>query len=125
MFRSEMQPHKPGFRFSWGDAIAILVCAVATWLAWHWLGLFALVFPVTLGHFFIFCNVFRIRPIYELVWTGAYLVNMAYWLLFREFSWLGVLSVQTPLTLTLIVLELRSPRYHGAFYQKVQAKLGC
>ncbi|MFQ5931356.1 MAG: hypothetical protein ACE5MM_03005 [Nitrospiraceae bacterium] len=104
--------------------MAILVCALATWLAWRPMGAFALIFPVTLGHFFLFCNVFRIRPIYELIWTGVYLVNMLYWLLYAELSWVAALTVQTPVTIALILLELRSPHYRGAFYQKVRAQLG-
>jgi hypothetical protein len=76
----------------------------------------ALVFPVTLAHFFLFCNVFRIRRSYELVWTGAYLMNLGYWILLRELSWLHVLAWQTPLTVAFMVAEVRSPRYHGILW---------
>ena len=104
---------RPGFRFSWGDGLALAICGLLCWLTWPWLGRFALVFPITLGHFFLFCNVFRVRRSYELIWAGLYLLNVACWMLLWEFRWLGVLACQTPLTLVLIVLEVRSSRYHG------------
>ncbi len=96
------------------DAVVIVACVVLTWLAWEPLGSLALGLPVTLGHFFLFCNVFRIRRSYELIWTAVYIVNLAYWMLLRDSSWFGVLTVQSPLTIALIVLEIRAPRYHGA-----------
>ena len=108
-----------GFRFSLVDAVVIAACSVLTWLAWKPLGSPALGFPVTLGHFFLFCNVFRIRRSYELLWTAVFVANLAYWALLRDLSWSGVLAVQSPLTVALIVLEMRNPRYHGILWRRL------
>ena len=104
-----------GFRFSAGDAVALAVAAVATWLLLPRIGFLAWLFPFALGHFFLFCNVFRVRRSYELIWAAGFLLNFGAWMVSGGFDWLGVLAVQTPLTLLLIVLEIRSPRYHGVF----------
>ncbi len=104
-----------GFRFSVGDGIALAAAAVATWLLLPHIGFLAWLPAVALGHFFLFCNVFRVRRRYELVWAAGFLLNFGAWALSGAFDWLGVLAVQTPLTLLVIVLEIRSPRYHGVF----------
>ncbi len=113
----------PGFRFWWWDGVTIVAGVLLAWLAWPLLGKLALVFPVTLAHFFLFCNVFRLRRNYELVWTGAFLVNLGYWILFRELGWVEVVALQTPLTLLLIAAEARSSRYHGLFWRKLNPEL--
>ncbi len=104
-----------GLRFSKGDAVTLAAAAVATWLLLPRIGSFAWLFPFALGHFFLFCNVFRVRRSYELIWAAGFLLNFGAWVVSGAFDWLGILAVQTPLTLLLIILEIRSPRYHGVF----------
>ncbi len=113
--------HAAGFRFSRVDAIVIVACAVLTWFAWKSLGSLTLGLPVTLGHFFLFCNVFRIRRSYEVIWAGVYVANLAYWVLLRDSSWFGILAVQSPLTVALILREMRDPRYHGILWRWLNA----
>jgi hypothetical protein len=119
MSASSLSPRPPGFRFWWTDAAVIIACVVLTWLVWRPLGPLALFFPVTLGHFFLFCNVFRLRRKYEVVWTALYVLNVAGWLIGGELNWPGVLALQTPVTIAAITLEIKSPRYHGVFWKKV------
>ncbi|WP_156346572.1 hypothetical protein [Verrucomicrobium spinosum] len=61
----------PGFRFSWTDALVLILGAGLTgWLA-SFAGELALLAAWVIGHFFLFCNVFRIGRKPELVWAGA------------------------------------------------------
>ena len=76
-------------------------------------------FPVTLGHFFLFCNVFRLRRSYELFWSVLFLANIGFWLSRDELRWAEILAMQTPLTIALILLEMRSPNYHGVFWARL------
>lgn len=108
-----------GFRLSAIDLLAIAICALGTIVALPILGEIAWLFPITLGHFFLFCNVFRIRREFELLWAGVFVVNVASWALAGRFDWLNVLAVQTPLTATLIITECLNPRYHGVFCKHV------
>ena len=64
-------------------------------------------------HFLLFCNVFRIDRKLELIWAGTLLVNALVWSLADNFGWRAILVTQLPLTILLIGIELRSPRYHG------------
>lgn len=104
-----------GFRFSLVDACAIVLGALGAWalrdaspdLAWG--------IAFALGHFFLFCNVFRVRRRYELAWTAFFLASFAAWRSSGAFSWPAVLATQTPATLLAIAAEVRSAEYHGIF----------
>lgn len=112
-----------GARFSAVDAAAIAICAGGTWALWDLAGAFVWIGAVALGHFFLFCNVFRVRRNYELLWTAVFLANFTGWLTSGAFSWLGVLAVQTPLTALLIGAEVRSREYHGIFSRRLNPDL--
>jgi hypothetical protein len=106
---------RPGFRFSRSDAFVLVAGAALTFALWPTLGSYALLVPVALGHFFLFCNVFRVRRGVELLWAGVFLANFAAWGLLGRFSWARVLLTQLPVTLAILVVEVRHPRYHGIF----------
>lgn len=112
-----VKKRKPGFRFSFVDGIAIVVCGAIVWLAYAELGKLAWLPAVVLGHFFLFCNVFRIHRNYELIWAGVFVVNFGIWFLFSPeaapLEW--ILISQTPVTIFLILLAVRGPDYHGIF----------
>ena len=110
---------RAGFRFGWQDGVAIGLCAGATWIGWCFLGPVALLFPVTLGHFFLFCNVFRFRRSYEIYWSLVFLLNVGAWLFRGQLPWLSILAIQTPVTLAFILLEMKSPRYHGVLWERL------
>ena len=76
--------------------MAIGLCVLATALGWSSLGEHALIPALALGHFFLFCNVFRVRRSYELVWAGCFLVNAGAWITLSGFDVWGILAVQTP-----------------------------
>ena len=106
---------RPGFRFSIADGIFIAICGAAFALSYGRLGRLAWGIPVVVGHFFLFCNVFRVRRSTELIWCAIFLVNAFGWTWAAAFDWWSVLAVQLPVTAAFIVAEIRSPRYHGIF----------
>jgi hypothetical protein len=103
----------PGFRFSVIDGAVIVAAVAASAVFWNALGNLALLFPIVVAHFFLFCNVFRVRRSLELIWAAVFVVNFSAWSVIGNFSWWPVLLVQTPVTAACIVLEIRSPGYHG------------
>jgi hypothetical protein len=104
-----------GFRFSVIDGLAIVICIVTTYFVYPIIEADAYLFPVVLGHFFLFCNIFRVRRNYELCWSALFLINFSYWRFYSDFNWLVLLACQTPVTLTAISAEIRSSNYHGIF----------
>ncbi|NUN51955.1 MAG: hypothetical protein HUU06_04075 [Planctomycetaceae bacterium] len=107
-----------GIRFSVVDGIVLVVGSALTWPLWRFIGPFALLLPVTLVHFFLFCNVFRIRRPAELLWGAVFLVNFSGWALSGAFSWWPVLSIQSAVTVAILVVETRHPTYHGIFSRR-------
>jgi hypothetical protein len=113
-----------GFRLMAWDLPAIALCAAATWFAWPALGALSLMLPFVLGHFFLFCNVFRIRRSYELLWAAVFVSNVAVFAVWLEAPvfW-QMAAVQLPVTILVISLELRSARYHGVFAERINPDL--
>lgn len=93
-------PRTWGFRLSWLDVAVLALAVPATWLLWPVIGPVAGCIAMAIGHFFLFCNFFRI-----IRW------------------WPGILAVQTPLTAVLIATELRTSRYHGVWARRLNPRL--
>ncbi len=87
------------------DAVVLAGAMAATWWLWPRFGPVTGVIPLAIGHFFLFCNVFRIHRTKELAWAGLCLVNVVAWAGWDELWWPGILVVQTPLTIALIAWE--------------------
>jgi len=118
-----MSKRAAGFRLSIVDVVFILAAAAAVVLLRERLGTAVWIIPLAVGHFFLFCNVFRVRRAYELAWVGILFCNMGTWVLADRFSWLNVLAVQTPFTLAAFVMEMRSRQYHGIFARRLNPHL--
>ena len=106
--------HHPthGFRFSITDGLAIIVCLVGTFWGFRELGEVAWLFPFVLGHFFLFCNVFRIPRRPELCWAAAFM-TLAAGCLIADVSILHALWLVMPVTLLVLAYSIRLPTYHG------------
>lgn len=117
------RPRTWGFRLSAAD-VALLVLAIpATWWLWAQIGAMAGVIPLAVGHFFLFCNVFRIHRTKELTWAGVCVLNVSAWTFIDDVWWPGILMVQLPVTTVLIWTEIRHQRYHGIFARHLNPKL--
>ena len=112
-----------GFQCSIRDGVVLAGGGAVSVLLWSNLDAYALLLPVVLVHFFLFCNVVRLWRGYELLWAAAFMANFGAWLASGAFNWWGVLAVQTPLTLALIALQLRSPYYHGVFSRRINPRV--
>ncbi|MCC9600967.1 hypothetical protein LOC67_10345 [Stieleria sp. JC731] len=112
--------HHPshGFRFSLTDALAIVACIFATVWGRRELGVVAWLFPFVLGHFFLFCNIFRVPRKPELIWASAFLVIVSGCLI-ADASILHSLWLVLPITVAVLVYAIRLPTYHGVGSQKL------
>src|SRR5688572_5938331 len=101
MFEPTHKARAWGYQFSLTDGLAICVFLGAAGVLWQrgnplwWLLLIAA------GHFFLFCNVFRIIRRRELIWAGLFVLNVCVWAWFDRLSCLGVLLCQLPITVAL------------------------
>ncbi len=112
-----------GFRFSLTDALAICAFLGAAGVLWQqgnplwWLLL------IVAAHFFLFCNVFRIVRRRELIWAGLFVLNVVIWVWFDRLTWSCVLLCQLPITVALIIADMRAPGYHGVLAKRLNPRL--
>jgi hypothetical protein len=105
------------------DAVALI--AVGTIVAiLHRLGSsLSWVVAIVAGHFFLFCNIFRVVRRRELIWAAVLVVNVGFWLLLDRLDWFNVLACQLPVSAGVIAWELKAARYHGIFADRLNARL--
>ncbi|WP_419194523.1 GTP 3',8-cyclase MoaA [Novipirellula herctigrandis] len=75
-------------------------------------------------HFFLFCNVFRIRRNLELIWAAIFVTSIAICSTV-EFPLLMSFAIQLPVSITLILVADRSNWYHGIFASPRQIDDRC
>jgi hypothetical protein len=123
-----MSPTSPpirtcGFRISWLDAVVLLLGAVLSYWLIHRSFPLAWIVPAALGHFFLFCNVFLVWRRWELLWAAAFVLNVATHLALGSLDWLSPLLFQLPITLLVIIWQIRSPWYHGIWAEQLNPRL--
>ena len=114
---------RPGFRLSLFDALFLLGGAVASALLWPqtwWIG-FVIAFVV--GHFFLFCNVFRIARNLEFIWAAVFVSCTLPTVHTGRPSWTATIATSLCTTAVVIGLELRKPSYHGVGWSIVNPRL--
>ena len=113
----------PGFRISAYDVILLVIGTLSSWLLWSrilWLG-FVIAFVV--GHFFLFCNVFRFTRRPELIWSALFLILTGATILSGHPSWMTTIFLSLAVTVSVICIELRKPYYHGVCWQRFNPEL--
>lgn len=68
-----------------------------------------------------FCNVLRVRRRLELIEAAIFVANIGFWFAVDQFNWWFMLACQMPVTLTVLIYEIRNDRYHGIFRGKQQS----
>lgn len=109
---------KPGFRISITDIAVVVTGFFSSIIGWQlvwWMG-FAIAFVV--AHFFLFCNVFRIARIPELIWAVTFLSLAGSTIVSDKPGWIGTIIASLALTFTLIAIEIQKPSYHGSGWQR-------
>jgi len=118
-----VSPRSWGFRFSVTDAAALVAfAAVVAGLRWLGSDLWWVVVIVA-GHFFLFCNVFRVIRSRELIWAALFVLNVGFWLLLGRLDWFTLLACQLPVTVGVIAWEIRTTRYHGILANRLNPTL--
>ena len=114
----------PGFRLSRLDGLILLAGAALSAGGGAFMdAALGAAIAFVVGHFFLFCNIVRMRRARELVWTGAFIALAAGSELFGAPGWLATFGIMLLLTLTLVAFEMRSPAYHGVFWRRINPAL--
>jgi hypothetical protein len=121
---SDAPPHfEPGFRLSVVDAIVLIVgaaAAIALGLQVWWWGY---VVAMVVGHFFLFCNVFRISRMLELAWAAPFIGLASGTIVAGRPDWIVTMIATLFITIVLIAVEMCKPSYHGVWWERINPNL--
>lgn len=73
--------------------------------------------------YFLFCNVFRVSRIPELIWATVFVVLAGIRLRTGNLEWWMIYSISGAVALLVIVAEMRKPSYHGLGWSRVNPAL--
>lgn len=113
---------RPGFRLSLVDVVVLVCGTVGAVAGWHGYRDLAVLGVVAVGHFFLFCNVFRVARRPELVWASVFVASVAVQRL-AHVSWGVVILVVACTSSAVIANELRKPSYHGILWHRINPGL--
>lgn len=109
---------RPGFRLSVFDGVILLVGLIGGLLAGRqawWAG-------ATIGfvviHFFLFCNVFRIPRVPELVWATVFVALAGSTILFDMPGWGLTFGLGAVFSTLLILRATKRSDYHGVLWER-------
>lgn len=113
---------KPGFRLSVVDTVFVIFVGTLAFVFLRdrpYLLALCLLAPL---QFFLFCNVFRVSRIPELVWTSLFVAIT--WLSFRLDLplWIPV-AVAVMLGILIVGFEMTQKSYHGIFWERINPGL--
>ncbi len=112
-----------GFRFSPTDAVALVAFGATVVILRRYGSGLSWIVAITAGHFFLFCNVFRVVRRRELIWAALFVLNVGFWLLLGRLDWFNVLACQLPVSTGVIGWELKATGYHGIFADRLNPRL--
>lgn len=114
---------KPGFRLSLFDVMVLIAGMIGAFSlgaqVW-WAGMLV---AFVVGHFFLFCNVFRIARKPELIWAAVFTCLTASTISFGMPDWIVTFTLSFLVALVLIYLETKKPHYHGIGWQRLNPGL--
>lgn len=120
MFTAEF---KPGFRLSKIDSVFLLAALIISTIGYPYSSMISFAILFVTGHFFLFCNVFRLSRLPELIWSVSFVTLSTVTSISNAPSWVVSASICIGLAFVLIALETRKPGYHGIFWEKLNPDL--
>ena len=113
----------PGFRLSVFDLVVLISGMGGAIFLSSKVGVAGLAVAFVVGHFFLFCNVFRISRKPELIWAVVFISLAAATMLAETPGWLVTFGGSFLLALGLIYRETKQPSYHGVGWQRLNPHL--
>lgn len=117
------RPFSPGFRLSVMDMIVLVAGVIGSLLAAKvesWLGMAT---AFTVGHFFLFCNVFRMSRPLELAWAALFLLLTGSTAIMQQPGWFASFALSLAGTVVVVVFQMRQPSYHGIGWKIINPQL--
>jgi hypothetical protein len=103
-----------------GILFAATIAAAATFGYGWWL---TAIIVWVVGHFFLFCNVFRIARPLELTWGAIFVALGVATMALAVPGWLATFVLSLLSTIVVVAIEMRKPSYHGICWPAVNPRL--
>lgn len=116
-------PFQPGFRISATDIAVLVAGAIGSFLAAQAEWWMSLVIGFAVGHFFLFCNVFRVARPLELAWATLFVALAGSTITTEMPGWSITIATMLVATLVVVVLQLCKPSYHGIAWKRINPDL--
>ena len=114
---------QPGFRLSVFDMFILITGGlVAIYLATVEV-IVGFIVAFVVGHFFLFCNVFRISRPPELIWAAFFLSPSIMTITVGYPGWMFTVAISLVLSIAFIIREIKLPSYHGIFWHRINPQL--
>ncbi|MHC5055072.1 MAG: hypothetical protein ACYTKD_10195 [Planctomycetota bacterium] len=113
----------PGFRLSSLDLCVLALGLAGSAAAGIVSCLAGLVVACVVGHFFLFCNVFRVSRPPELAWAAVFMASAGGTILWRVPGWIATAAVTVGATIAVVLVEMRRPSYHGVGWRRINPSL--
>ena len=114
---------QPGFRIDTKDVVVLVLGGCGVVLLAGIDPFLAVIVGFAVGHFFLFCNVFRLGRPLELIWASVFVAlagsTLSTGLPGPEFT----VGITLATTLAVIAAQLRQPSYHGLGWQRINPGL--
>jgi hypothetical protein len=113
----------PGFRIFVQDWIVLLIGIGLFFGLLKKYEIVSLVIAFVTGHFFLFCNVFRISRGLEFIWAGVFIAFSGPTIVDGFPNWSATIIISLGTTIAVVVYEMKKPSYHGIFWQQINPGL--
>ena len=114
---------KPGFRVLPHDIPFIVIGIALAVYFYSSIPDLSVIAITSVFHFFLFCNIFRIRRAPELIWGGIF-ITLSYLKIEGLIqNWSLSLLISFIIAICIIAYETKHPSYHGVFWRKLNPNL--
>ncbi len=114
---------KPGLRLSFFDMVILAIAVISVIYLAKVLFFASFMVMFVIGHFFLFCNVFRVSRILEIIWAIVFVSASIMTLIVGYPGWILTVLISLVLSIGFIIYEIKSPSYHGIFWQRINPQL--
>lgn len=118
-----MREFSPGFRLSKLDVVVLVLGSMAAAIAGIFVWWVGYVIALVIGHFFLFCNVFRLARPLELAWAAVFVLLAGATVAIDWPGWLVTTIGTLVMTALVIALEMRKASYHGVLWRRINPGL--
>jgi hypothetical protein len=113
----------PGFRCSALDVVVLVVGTITCIAAAQFDLRSAFVIGFTVGHFFLFCNMFRMSRPLELIWSAVFVGLCVATFQTGWPGWIATAALSLLMTVIVVAIEMRGPSYHGVCWRTINPRL--